>query len=638
MRGTVAPGTSYTPNVSTTPDVESRKSRPDADWRLLLLGVLIVSAVYVAWHLGRGWVAHDEGTLGQSAERLLQGELPHRDFDEIYTGGLTYLNAAAFRALGINLFNLRVVLFAVFLAWVPAVFYVASRLVKPVAAAGVTLLCVAWSLPNYTAPLPSWYNLFLTVFGVAALFRWLEDRRGRWIVLSGVAAGLSFLVKVIGLYFVAGVLLFAVFQAHEESRATAGPTARRATAYAIFATLSLLSFVAALSMVVRYGLHPAEVIQFVLPGALVAGFLVRNEWVNPAGDSRARFTALTRLLVPFLLGFALPVAFFVVPFVRGHALEPLLNGVFLLSSKRFGSAAYRMISLWSMLGLVPFALLGIYGRTLAVRFTRYHAIALAALFAAWLMTSASTPLVYRLVWYALRGLPPVLTLIGVLVLSRPEGSVAGRPMRRSQVLLLLGVTAVFTLVQFPFSAPIYFCYVAPLVALTAAALYRYATPMAPAVPALTTVFLIAFAVLRVNTSLLFGMGVLYQPYPRTLPLEMPRGGLSVPDYDANMYNAAVMVLHRHARGGYTWASPDCPEIYFLSGLRNPTRTLFDFFDDPTGRDARILSALQQHGVTAVVLNRAPQFSADLTDAFVAEIERRYPFGADVGKFQIRWQR
>jgi 4-amino-4-deoxy-L-arabinose transferase and related glycosyltransferases of PMT family len=636
LRGTVAPATPYTPNVSPSPDVEPRKSRPDADWRLLLLGVLILSALYVAWHLGRGWVAHDEGTLGQSAERLLQGQLPHRDFDEIYTGGLTYLNAAAFRVLGVNLFNLRIVLFAVFLAWVPAVFYVASRLVKPIAAAGVTLLCVAWSLPNYTAPLPSWYNLFLTVFGVAALFRWLEDRRTRWIVVAGAAAGLSFLVKVIGLYFVAGVLLFAVYQAHEQSRGSAGAAARRAPAYSAFATLSLLGFVAALFMVVRHGLYAAEVIQFVLPGALVAGFLVRNEWVNAAGDSRARFTALAGLLVPFLFGFALPVAVFLVPFVRGHALEPLFNGVFLLSSKRFGSAAYRMISPWSMLGLVPFVLLALYGRRMAARFTRYHALALAALFGAWLVTSASVPLVYRLVWYAFRALPPVLTLTGVLVLARPAAG-DDSPLRRSQALLLLGVMAVFTLVQFPFSAPLLL-----LRRAARGALGGGAVPLrdadGSAVPALTTVFLIAFAVLRVNTSLLFGMGVLYQPYPPTLPLEMPRGGLSVPDYDANMYNAAVMVLHRYARGGYTWASPDCPEIYFLSGLQNPTRTLFDFFDDPTGRDARILGALEQHGVTAVVLNRAPQFSPNLTDAFVAEIERRYPFGADVGKFQIRWQR
>jgi hypothetical protein len=155
---------------------------------------------------------------------------------------------------------------------------------------------------------------------------------------------------------------------------------------------------------------------------------------------------------------------------------------------------------------------------------------------------------------------------------------------------------------------------------------------------MVSVFLTAFAVTRVNTSLLFGMGVLYQPYPPTTALAMPRGGLVVPSYDADMYNAAVMVLHRHARGGYTWASPDCPEIYFLSGLQNPTRTMYDFFDDPTGRTARIVAALERHGVTAVVLNRFPQFSPNIPDDLVAELERRYPFGTDVGKFHIRWQR
>ena len=67
------------------------------DWRLLLAALVVLSALYLAWQLDRGWVAHDEGTLAQSAERLLQGELPHRDFDELYTGGLTWLNAAAFR-------------------------------------------------------------------------------------------------------------------------------------------------------------------------------------------------------------------------------------------------------------------------------------------------------------------------------------------------------------------------------------------------------------------------------------------------------------------------------------------------------------------------------------------------------------
>ena len=179
------------------------RTASSADWRLVLSGLLLVSGCYVWSHLG-GWIPFDDGALAQSAERLLQGQLPHRDFDEVYTGGLTWLNAGAFRLLGTNLLSLRLVLFAVFLCWVPVVFYIASRFVRPVAAAGVVLLGVVWSLPNYSAAMPSWYNLFLATFGVAALFRHLEDGRRRWLMLSGVAGGLSVLVKIVGLYDIAG--------------------------------------------------------------------------------------------------------------------------------------------------------------------------------------------------------------------------------------------------------------------------------------------------------------------------------------------------------------------------------------------------------------------------------------------------
>ena len=97
------------------------------------------------------------------------------------------------------------------------------------------------------------------------------------------------------------------------------------------------------------------------------------------------------------------------------------------------------------------------------------------------------------------------------------------------------------------------------------------------------------------------------------------------------------MLRARAKGGYTWASPDCPEVYFLSGLKNPTRTLFDFFDDTTGRTPRILEALEKHGVTVIVLNAGPAFSVLPPDDLVAELERRYPYAANVGPFHVRWR-
>ena len=48
---------------------------------------------------------------------------------------------------------------------------------------------------------------------------------------------------------------------------------------------------------------------------------------------------LARLLVPFLLGVALPIALFLVPYARSGALGAFLNGVFVLPMRRFNAAS-----------------------------------------------------------------------------------------------------------------------------------------------------------------------------------------------------------------------------------------------------------------------------------------------------------
>src|SRR5437879_9279414 len=178
---------------------------------VFLFLLCLLSATYLGMNLKRGWVPHDEGTLGQSAERLMRGELPHRDFNQPYTGGLAYLDAAAFRLFGVNLIVLRYILFAFFLLWVPAVFAIALEFCAPWPAAGITLLAVAWSVPNYPAAMPSWFCLFFATFGVLALLWHLHLMRPFWLVAAGLCGGVSFLVKTPGPYFVAGVLLFLVY-------------------------------------------------------------------------------------------------------------------------------------------------------------------------------------------------------------------------------------------------------------------------------------------------------------------------------------------------------------------------------------------------------------------------------------------
>jgi hypothetical protein len=99
----------------------------------------------------------------------------------------------------------------------------------------------------------------------------------------------------------------------------------------------------------------------------------------------------------------------------------------------------------------------------------------------------------------------------------------------------------------------------------------------------------------------------------------------------------IRIIAEHARGTYIYATVDCPEVYFLSGFRNPTRTLFDFLDEQSGRTQRIMAAIRTHEVNLVVINNAGSFSdpvpPDLREAF----ENEFPEQTSVGSFEVRWK-
>src|ERR1700751_5131411 len=107
------------------PVAPSRLARSSYRKQLLFGLVLVLSGLYLARELRRTWIPADDGALAESAECVLQGALPHRDFHEIYTGLLSYLNAASFRAFGTNLASMRYMLFLFCLAWIPSHYYVA---------------------------------------------------------------------------------------------------------------------------------------------------------------------------------------------------------------------------------------------------------------------------------------------------------------------------------------------------------------------------------------------------------------------------------------------------------------------------------------------------------------------------------
>ena len=154
------------------------------------------------------------------------------------------------------------------------------------------------------------------------------------------------------------------------------------------------------------------------------------------------------------------------------------------------------------------------------------------------------------------------------------------------------------------------------------------------------VFFLGFTALRLNPGFIRHLGFRPDPSTETALLRLPRsGGLHVSPVDRDLYETVVPMVEALARGPYIYATPDSPELYFLTGKRNPTRTLFEFLDPhPETRTARVLAELDRDSVNVVVVNRSPLFSAPVSSDLVAGLQARYPMARTVGRFLVVWRR
>ncbi len=614
--------------------VSAPLSRPDGRRQLVLcLFLTLLVAGYCWTRLDRGWVPHDEGTIAQSAERVLHGEVPHHDFTEVYTGGLSYLHAAAMRVFGMDLTAPRDAVFLLLIGWIPALYYCFTRFVSPPAAAGLVILAAAWSFPVYPAALPSWYILFICTFGVAALLRHVDDPRARWLVLAGVAGGVAMLAKVSGLFYVCAVLPWLAYrEGLEGARREQGESSRM---WAVLLAAGLLALVAALFMLVRRSLSEGMLLHFVLPAAAMSAVLVAGEWRAPGSPVTTRLKRLMTTAIPFLAGVFLPLALFAIPYLVRGQLGELIYGVFILPSRRVQFAAMAPPGVRTAIAALPLLALALPWRAVGRTRLWLNLGLLGVVLAGLLMLSHDYSLAYAATWLSVRSLGPLVVLIGAVQLVRGRLGREGSAAERERVALVLWIVALMGLLQFPFAAPVYYCYIAPLVLLALVAI-RPVHQRAPfALPVIVGAFYLVFALWLVHPGTVYTFGHRYEPDQQVALLRMPRGGLLVMPAEQQVYERVVSLVQEHAKNGVVLATPDAPEISFLADRANPTRSLFEFFDAPLG-EQELMALLDRRGVTAVVVNTKPWFSPRMTPEMVDALHRRYPSGEAVGQFLVFW--
>jgi hypothetical protein len=614
------------------PQTRARRRADTLPSRALMVGVWIASVAYAGSRITRDWTPHDEGLLAQSAERLLAGQIPHRDFGDAYTGLLTAYHATAFAVGGHSLLTLRFALLVAFALWVPAFYAIARRFIPPLGAALATAVAVAWSVPNYSASMPTWYNLFFATAGTWAVIRYLESKSRRWLTVAGTCAGLSVLVKIVGIYFIVAVAVFLYWRSLDAGgwqgespsvRSRRWLRAGAAAAAAIALSLGLL-------VLLWHDIGPGIVLQFVVPVAatsvVVAVAGTRSEGVE--------WRPLWRDLCAFALGIVVPVALFLVPYVATHAVGSLVTGVFISPLRRLVSATLAPPGFWAAARALPIAA-GLWitsvshGRT--QRILTWSTIPLAA---AVLLLSATGPVYASLIDAARTTVPIAACAAAVLVLRAQHRT--RRSLDRQRAVMVVFAAVFFSLVQFPYAATIYFCYVAPLALLAGiAVLYGLSRRIPAAVGGVLLAFLLCFGVGRLNTRAFHSLASGIEPKPNSL-LALDRAGIRVSPKDSTLYTNLVRTLRAHATSDYTFCTPDCPEAYFLAGLHNPTRTTYEFLNDPPLDAQSVLRLVDAHQVGVVAVNRQFRFS-EIDPALLHALNQQYPDSERVGYFTVRWK-
>ena len=489
-------------------------------------------------------------------------------------------------------------------------------------------MAVGWSFPNYFAGLPSWWLLVCALACMWAVIRHVETRQWQDVAVGGLAAGVAIAIKQTGIYLLIAFVLWILYAARQTSRSSSWLWhLERITRW----TAAVAAIVSA-AAVLWPRISATEGVYLFLPTAACALVLFAPPEDRPRTASEYGPLSLVCLAT---VAAALPLLCLMIPYIVHDRVWEFVNGTLFLPRKRLAFASGPMRNTWALVTGLPllalvFAVprLGLALRPALVKSLLWAGAIAIPLFALSNVTS------YQAIWQSSRAVAVLLPLAVCWRLA------AGRIQRPEQRSIVFGATAVLTwmsLNQFPFAAPIYFCYVAPLAVIAAVVTAHAESSLRRGTLLPWAVMLLLFAVASANRGYLDSLGVNHAPRQFDTPLRLSRASLKVSAGDARAYRWLMFVVRPHLQGGQLVAGPDCPQVYFLAERTNPSGALFDFFSaDAAGRhDGDDIAAWENAEV--IVVNHAPHFSPPLSHALLAQLRGAFQFGERSGSFEARWR-
>ena len=291
---------------------------------IFFLVVILLAALYFSPSANHFLNTEDEGYLLYNFERVARGELPHRDFFDIY-GALThFLGGGLFKLFGTSLLAMRILIIILMAVMAGLIFLIGCRVMPPrFALLGSALFTIYWGTPAFPQVLYGNHcSHLLALLSIVCFVTYLDGWKKRWIVAAGFCAGSGILFKLpTGMFTLMALGLFLSFK--EQFLETAqrdNQTGNNRTS--LLVRISRLSKVALLIAVMvvfilyfsTFHLDLALFVIFLLPFFLFLGWMLARELSIlrevDSGKSSARWVNFKEFLLELALLSAGPALLF----------------------------------------------------------------------------------------------------------------------------------------------------------------------------------------------------------------------------------------------------------------------------------------------------------------------------------------
>lgn len=536
---------------------------------LAVAGGSIVTALIV-FFLDRSWASADDGAYGYIAERLLRGDVLHRDIEDIHAGYIHFINAAAMSVFGVDLLSMRYPL-AIATLLQSALAFLLAREKGALPAFAAAIAAGVFSFILFNNPTPNWYAVSVSYAAVwaAASRRLLPETRE---IALGFLVGLIFLLRQpTGVFVGAGVLL-TVLLAHSRPAGHSRAASGKALVLAVAAVFAAYVFSKA---------QPAGVLLFGLgPIAILCAAALRID---------TGFAKTAAILLRLTLGAAASA----VPLLLYHSFHGTFGAFF----KDVFVAPFGLISM-------PFFDDVSYGYLLA-----FPAMALAQ--------GDISAIGAFAFWGVLLAAPAVLSVVVLTrLLSRSD---------RAEATPLMIVAVFHAMVSLHYEIPVYLLYSSglALVGLIAAAPLRLERTASFAAIGLSAAAVLCLAGQSVVRS--YKEVAMLAPSPR-LVAAFPRASLLVDPASREQVARPLAIIEACTdRSDPIFAAPLNADLYFLSGRKSA----YPFFGSSFGLRSeedvrRAEGVLFSSGAPALVVHRySDKYNTTNLDALMSAVMDSY---------------